>query len=251
MVRRAITIAKKIWYTRDTFGLEFSVSGISPKPGQFFQVRVSKNLDPFLNRPISAASYNRNRLLLIIRIVGQGTFLLSKKEPGDKIWLFGPLGKSIKVKKRRSLLVAGGIGVAPLLFLAQHLKKKKIPFTFLYGAYDKHDLILMSEIKRLSNTCKFVAEHGYARSRTVLQELEHTDTSVFDLAYACGPRAMLKQMQFMDLAMPIYAFCEDFLGCGCGLCLGCAIKYKGMYKRICEDGPVFQLRYIDFEPKDK
>jgi hypothetical protein len=60
---------------------------------------------------------------------------------------------------------------------------------------------------------------------------------------------MLIELQGMDLDIPVYAFCEDFLGCGCGLCLGCAIKYKGVYKRICEDGPVFQLGYIDFKPQ--
>jgi dihydroorotate dehydrogenase electron transfer subunit len=244
MKKKAI-IRNKRWYSDSIFGLEVSYSGIRPRPGQFFQVRVSDELDPFLNRPISVASFSNKVMQLIIRIVGRGTTLLSQKKQGDELQLLGPFGSGVTVKKKRSLILAGGIGIAPLFFLAQALHKKRIPFTLLYGAKRKSDLILTRELKRVATRATFVTEEG-KKKQTVVSALHDLDLTTFEVAYACGPRAMLEQLQQCSLSFPVYAFCEDFLGCGCGLCLGCAIKYKGTYKRICEDGPVFELKWIDF-----
>lgn len=223
------------------------VPGIRLLPGQFFQIRIGANLDPFLNRPISVARYERGILHLIVRIAGRGTRLLSKKEPGDALTLLGPFGKGITPARKRSLVIAGGIGVAPLLFVARRLKERNTPFTFLYGARHTQDLILTREIRNMSDQCAFVVEKGSKKARTVLQELKTWHVQEYECAYACGPRAMLVALQRMELPISVYAFCEDFLGCGCGLCLGCAIRYNGVYKRICEDGPVFELGRIDFD----
>jgi dihydroorotate dehydrogenase electron transfer subunit len=93
----------------------------------------------------------------------------------------------------------------------------------------------------------WVAEKGYRRKGTVVSEAEKMDLRDYGFAYTCGPKEMLIALQKLDLSVPVYAFCEDFLGCGCGLCLGCAVMYRGEYKRICVDGPVFLLEDIDFE----
>jgi len=239
-------IQDNTWYAPDIFCLKVKLPGIEPLPGQFFQVRVSEELDPFLNRPISVARYERSVLHLIVRVVGRGTTLLSRKKPGEEIVLLGPFGNGIQPARIKSVIIAGGIGVAPLLHVAQHLRTSKVPFMFLYGARHKRDLILTSEIRHMSDQCAIVAEEGYKKHRTVLQELSARSFDGFGRAYACGPRNMLVALQRIRLPMPVYAFCEDFLGCGCGLCLGCAIRYKGEYKRICEDGPVFELSEIDF-----
>lgn len=244
---RRVTIRKKRWYNRDTFGLEVYLPGIDPLPGQFFQVRVSETLDPFLNRPISVASYSRSRLLLIIRVVGRGTRILSEKKKGEDLVLLGPFGKGLRLKKKKSLIIAGGIGVAPLYFLAQKLRRSRVSFTFLYGAKTPDELILKSNIKKTANKSIFVTERDGRKKMTVVSAVKDIDVSEYKTAYACGPKAMLVGLQELDLPIPIYAFCEDFLGCGCGLCLGCAIMYKGEYKRICEDGPVFELKRINFD----
>jgi len=243
---KTVKVKRKRWFNEDTFSLEVCLSGINPAPGQFFQVRTSDTLDPFLNRPISVASYKRGRLLFIIKVVGRGTRLLSEKKEGDDVVVFGPLGKELKLKKRKSLLIAGGIGVAPLYFLAQKLHAEKIDFTFLYGAQRPGDLIMKSNISRIAQKAIFVTERGSRRRMTAIAALRHIDTSTYEIGYTCGPMKMLVKLQALNLQFPIHAFCEDFLGCGCGLCLGCAIKYEGVYKRICEDGPVFELGRIDF-----
>ncbi len=245
MIKR-VKIKRKIWYNKDTFGLEVYFPGINPLPGQFFQVRVGDSLDPFLNRPISVASYIRNRLLLIIRIVGKGTRILSEKEEGDDLLLLGPFGKGLRLKKKKSLLIAGGFGIAPLYFLAQKLFKSRVNFTFLYGAKTQDDFIMKQDISKIANRFIFVTESSGTKKMTVVSATKNIDINAYKIAYACGPKLMLVELQKLNLPIPVYAFCEDFFGCGCGLCLGCAIMYKGEYKRICEDGPVFDLRGIDF-----
>ena len=229
------------------FGLEFNFPGITPLPGQFFQIRVSESLDPFLNRPISVASYSRSKLLLIIKVVGKGTRILSEKEEGEPIVFLGPFGNGIKPKRKNSLLLAGGIGAAPLYFLAHTLNKKRIPFTFLYGAKTNSDLILKQNIKKMANKSIFITEHGKKNRGTVVSVVKKIDLSDYEVAYTCGPKQMFIELQKLNLKIPVYALCEDILGCGCGLCLGCAIMYNGEYKRICEDGPVFELKGIGFE----
>jgi dihydroorotate dehydrogenase electron transfer subunit len=244
---QSLPISKKTWFNRNTFGLEFSLPGIKPLPGQFFQVRVNDSLDPFLNRPISIASYSKNRVLLIIKIVGKGTKMLSTKCEREQVTLFGPFGRGIVPKRKKSILLAGGIGVAPLFFLAQTLYKRKIPFTFLYGTKTYDEQILKRSIQHMAQRSMFIAEHGSGRKGTVVSAVRGMDLSDYAVAYTCGPKAMLIALQQLRLPVPVYAFCEDFLGCGCGICLGCAIMYNGTYKRICEDGPVFELERIDFE----
>jgi dihydroorotate dehydrogenase electron transfer subunit len=246
-IRHNVRIKDIEWYASDTFCLKARLPKQNLLPGNFFQLRVDEQLDPFLNRPISVARYERSVLSLIIRVVGRGTMLLSRKESGDEMTILGPFGKGIRPAPVKSLIIAGGIGVAPLLYVARYLQRSRIPFAFLYGARSKGDLILTSEIRRMSDRCTIVAEKGHKKQRTVLEELATHPLHGYQCAYACGPRKMLIALQHMQLPMPVYAFCEDFLGCGCGLCLGCAIHYKGEYKRICEDGPVFELSGINFD----
>jgi dihydroorotate dehydrogenase electron transfer subunit len=241
-----LKILRKRWFNKNTLALEFYLPGIKPLPGQFFQVRVSEALEPFLNRPISIASYFRNKLFLIIKVVGKGTKMLSEKKEGEYLTLLGPFGNGLKPKRKKSLILAGGIGVAPLYFLAQSLYKNRVNFTFLYGAKTQDEIILKWNIMRMANESIFITEHGKNRG-TVVSAVKHIPIDDYEVAYTCGPKEMLIELQKLNLPLPIYAFCEDFLGCGCGLCLGCAIMYKGKYKRICEDGPVFQLREINFE----
>ena len=151
MISRSLKIIRKIQYSKSIFGLEFRCPGIRPAPGQFFQVQVDKGVDPFLNRPISVASYKGSRLLLIVKIVGRGTRMLSLKNPGDGITLLGPFGKKVRFRKKPALLVAGGIGIAPLHFLGECFYSRKIPFDLLYGVRSKHDFILRKEMARMAD----------------------------------------------------------------------------------------------------
>ncbi len=247
-MKRIVRIQNRRWLGPDIFAIEFFLAGINPYPGQFFQIQIGDSFDPFLNRPISIASYNRGRCSLIIKIVGRGTEILSRKGIEEELTIYGPLGKGIKrIEDKKALLLAGGIGVAPLSFLARSLNKYKKDFTFIYGAKEAKDLVLKDDIKKISPRAIFITERGSKKGGTVISALKEIEIGDFEVGYACGPKEMLKELKLLNLPFPIYAFCEDFLGCGLGLCLGCAIKYYGEYKRICEDGPVFELRGIEFD----
>jgi dihydroorotate dehydrogenase electron transfer subunit len=240
-----VTIKTKTWLNRDTFSLKVFWPGLAPGPGQFFQLRVADTWDPFLNRPISVASYDRGQLEFIIKVVGRGTHMLSAREPGDGLILQGPFGRAVTPRRQSSLIIAGGIGVAPLYFLAQKLHRTHTDTTFVYGVKRPADFVMRNSIRQSVRRVHFVTETG-PQGITAVQAVMRLDLASFKVAYACGPRAMLIALQNLCLKLPIYAFCEDFLGCGCGLCLGCAILYHGEYKRICEDGPVFELKGITF-----
>ncbi len=241
----ALIIAKNR-LNSDTFSLELKAPGLNLRPGQFFQIRSGDTYDPYLNRPVSAAGYQRSRLLLIIRKVGKGTSLILKKNAGDRLLMLGPMGRGISPAKKRTLLIAGGIGVAPLYFLAQNLYARQIPFSMIYGVKNNGDHILKTKLKRISSDLVLAYEYGRGRKMTALDALKDIELRQYDVVYACGPEAMLSGLQKMKINLPTYVFCEGFLGCGCGICLGCAIKINGIYKRICTDGPVFNLREIDF-----
>ena len=247
MALHRLKIIKRDWHTKSIFGLEFRLPGINPLPGQFFQVRVDEGIDPFLNRPISIASYRKGRLLLVIKVVGRGTKLLGMKDPGEFVEMLGPLGHRFKPSKKKSLIIAGGIGIAPLHFLAEYMHNNMIDFDLLYGVRTKDEFIFRDAFMKMADRCVFVAERGYKKKDTVVSRIQTMDLSDYGAAYTCGPREMFIALQKLHLPMPVYAFCEDFMGCGCGLCLGCAIKYKNEYHRICTDGPILELGEIEFE----
>ncbi len=247
MALHRLRIIRKRWFTTSIFGLEFRLPGIRPLPGQFFQIQVDEGVDPFLNRPISIASYVNATLLLVVRVVGRGTRMLGTKEPGEFVKMLGPLGRRFRPPKKKTLIIAGGIGIAPLHFMAEHLFRNKISFDVLYGVRTKGEFIFRDELAKISERSVFVAERGYKEKETVVSKIQKMDLGDYRTAYACGPREMLIALQRLNLPMPIYAFCEDFMGCGCGLCLGCAIMYKNEYHRICTDGPVLELGEIVFE----
>ncbi|UCF71283.1 MAG: hypothetical protein JSW49_03100 [candidate division WOR-3 bacterium] len=242
-----LKIARRTTYTENIFGLEFKYGGIKPWPGQFFHVRVDEGVELFLNRPISVASYKRGHLLLVVKIVGRGTKVLSMKKAGDYLTLFGPFGRRFRPVHKKSLIIAGGIGIAPLHFLAEYMAGCNIDFDVLYGVRNKDEFIFRSDLKRMASRVTFVAERGYKDKETVVARIRRMDLNDFSVGYACGPREMLMALQELNLPITTYAFCEDFMGCGCGLCLGCAIMHKGVYRRICVDGPVLNLGDIDFE----
>ena len=247
MASYRLKISKKHWFNKKTYGLEFRLPGIRPLPGQFFQIQVNEGVDPFLNRPISIASYKNGRLLLVVKIVGRGTRLLGMKEPGEYVQMFGPFGRRFIPPNKESLIIAGGIGIAPLHFMAEYLFRKKVSFDLLYGVRTKDEFILRDQLRRMAGRSFFVAEQGYKNKETVVSKIQEMDLNGYGVAYACGPREMFIALQKLHLPIPIHAFCEDFMGCGCGLCLGCAIMYKKKYHRICTDGPILELGEIEFE----
>ena len=212
-------------------------------PGQFVHVRVSLGPHPLLRRPFSILDVNREEETwsFLYKVVGQGTQILSKRSKGEMLDLLGPIGTSFSIIEKPALLIAGGIGMAPLYFLAGEMKKKNIPATFIYGARTERELVLLKRLTSRADEVLPVTEDGSRGSKG-----NAVDTASAFLAkdygiYACGPDPMLMALK-KELAKhgkSAQLSLENYMACGTGACQGCVVKTESGYQRVCVDGPVF------------
>lgn len=227
------------------------------KPGQFLTIRCSNATSPLLRRPFGFHRINNSGFKILYEVVGEGTRLLSDKKVGDEIDVFGPLGNGFTVpaKLKDIIIVAGGIGVAPLLALAEKIVNSpqsiahRKPLVLL-GARTKNDVLCAAEFKKLGCKVKVATDDGsYGFKGMVtdlLKDLLLTMDCRLSTLYACGPEAMLERIAVIAAKRKIesYALLEENIACGVGACLGCAIETTSGYKMVCKDGPVFKLDEI-------
>lgn len=228
-------------------------------PGQFLHIRIEDSCDPLLRRPLSIHDIDDSRrnkrpaVKLLYEIVGKGTALLSQKKPFSQVDAIGPLGRGFDLKSiasyQKVYLVAGGMGVAPLFFLAKKIIRQK-PIV-LVGAKTKNHILCEREFKALGCEVRIATEDGSrgfkGRVTDLLKEiLSSTDNDQLSTLCACGPKAMLAVISGIAPVYHLHAqvSLEEFMGCGLGACLGCVIRTTSGYKRICHDGPVFNARDI-------
>jgi dihydroorotate dehydrogenase electron transfer subunit len=214
------------------------------KPGQFVMAKCSD--DNLLRRPFSVHQVNDGKasLAILFSVVGKGTQWLSRCNAGDKIDLLGPLGNgfSIALSTGNLLLVAGGIGIAPLLFLAQTALEQERLVTLLLGVATEAQLcpihLIPSSVK-----CITATDDGSVGKRGMITDLipEYIDWA--DQVFACGPGPMYRTMVKMPelKVKPTQISLEVRMGCGFGVCYGCTVKTKTGLKQVCRDGPVFNL----------
>ena len=235
------------------------------KPGQFIEVKCSAEFDPLLRRPFGIHRVIRNGIEMLYEVVGKGTKILSEKKPGKEIDILGPLGNGFELTSNgNAIVVAGGIGVAPLFAAAEALIKKKNKVRIIIGAKKKSHIMGASEFKSLGCSVNVVTEDGSmgrkglvtdilqdTLSRSTVHGSRSTDHGPRSTIYACGPTAMLKAVWniALDNHIPCQLSFESYMACGLGVCLGCPIKVrKGLidfeYKMICKDGPVFNGQEI-------
>ena len=228
------------------------------QPGQFVMVHCGERLEYQLRRPLSIhqlANYSTlpAHLALLFTVVGKGTRWLSQCQAGDNLDLLGPLGNGYSVHpgSHNLLLVAGGIGIAPLRFLAQHALNRGCSVTLLLGAstaaqlYPEH--LLPSEVKLIIAT-----EDGTAGKKGIITDLLPDFTGWADQTFACGPMPMYRDMtlrrkEFKLEGKPIQISLEVRMGCGLGVCYGCTAKTRSGLKQVCKDGPVFNLEDIPWD----
>ncbi|MDI6840789.1 MAG: dihydroorotate dehydrogenase electron transfer subunit [bacterium] len=208
------------------------------EPGQFVHIRVTDNYIPLLRRPFSIHCIEGDTFKVLYKVVGIGTKLLSSYKSGTKLDIIGPLGDGFDTSNyRRLTFVAGGIGVAPLYFLATCNKDKNL--TILIGASTKEKVLCEAEFRELGNVIVATEDGSYGVKGVVTDLL--TTVEKPDLLLACGPSQMLKFIRSYVLthSIPCQLCLEQHMACGIGVCLGCAVKSKDGYKHVCKDGPVF------------
>jgi len=231
------------------------------QPGQFVMVRCGEGLEYQLRRPLSihrlaAQSALPAQLALLFTVVGKGTRWLSQCQAGDNLDLLGPLGNGYSVHpgSHNLLLVAGGIGIAPLVFLAQQALGQGCAVTLLSGAPTATQLypeyLLPSEVKLIIAT-----EDGTAGEKELITDLLPDFIGWADQIFACGPTPMYHTMYHALLAhdpqllktKPVQISLEVRMGCGLGVCYGCTLKTKSGLRQVCRDGPIFDLDDILWE----
>jgi dihydroorotate dehydrogenase electron transfer subunit len=195
---------------------------------------------------------------MLYKVVGKGTAELSEKRKGESLYVLGPLGKAFELSgsDKSSILVAGGIGVAPLFFLYQKNSINKVKFLAGFGSSD--EIIQAKSVLDLEidlNIATDDGSEGYKGMVTgllndyLMQKEFKTD---FLSLYACGPLPMLKKVAGMaqEIGLYCYVSLETRMACGLGACQGCAVRSSSQgnsYLHVCKDGPVFSVRDIDWK----
>lgn len=236
--------------------LENSYLAHATRPGQFLHLRVGTGLSPLLRRPFSVAgaSPDKGTVRLLFRRVGTGTELLSCLQEGDWLDCLGPLGTPFtSCGKEPAVLLAGGAGVAPLLFLGEMLLNAGKNVHLFYGAADAAALLPVERFLSFRSSIHYVTEDGSAGEHGMLPD-------VFERAlerglvpgelFACGPRPLLRVLASKNLqwGYPMQVSLEENMACGVGACQGCSLLVKKgektVYERVCKEGPVFNSEEV-------
>lgn len=234
--------------------LESAYLAKNTKPGQFFEIRCFKANEPLLRRPLSAHRILDDGVELLYEVVGTGTERLSEKRTGEYLDIVGPLGNgfSLSSDKRPAILVAGGVGVASLLALAEKIAAKKAGSYVIIGAKKAKGVLCEKEFKKIGSFVMASTEDGskghkgYATD--ILRHLLKVINCQSSGIYACGPHPMLKAAAHIAYSAGVHCqvSLDERMACGIGVCLGCPVKVKtkGAYKMVCKDGPVFNSEEI-------
>lgn len=242
-------------------------------PGQFVEVRVDGESQTFLRRPISInfVDYQQNELWLLIACVGNGTRRLAQLHSGDVLNVVLPLGNGfspLTIPEHNSptdhlfhhspLLVGGGVGVAPLLFLGAELKRNGVKPTFLLGARTATDLLMPDEFHRYGRVL-MTTEDGSAGERGFVTDHSVLNQERFSMIQCCGPTPMMKAVAryARHTGIPCEVSLENLMACGLGACLCCVEKVKASPGSsnggeregisnvcVCKEGPVFNINRL-------
>lgn len=222
-------------------------------PGQFVEVLLDNSPNTFLRRPISINYVDRvnNELWLLIQIVGDGTRKMSELTKGKSVNIVYPLGNTFSEPlptQKKTLLVGGGVGIAPMLMQGAYLKSKGYEPTFLLGARSDKDLLELDEFAKFGQVFTTTedgshGEKGYVTQHSILA------TEKFDKIYACGPTPMMKAVAAYATSFDIdcEVSLENTMACGIGACLCCVQDTKDGHKCVCTDGPVFNIKDLKWQ----
>ena len=266
------------------FKLALGLSGQDPVPlpGQFYNIRCGQGTDPLLRRPLSVhrivAGEGAPGLEILYRVVGKGTQWISTRVKGQKLDALGPLGNGFILdgSEKEVVLVAGGCGIAPLFAVGERVlgADPKASVTVVFGVRDRTESFYEEQCRGLGEV--FVATDdgslGFKGTATELLAdlLDRKRISKSASFFACGPNAMLRELgriaEERDLTVQVSL--EEYMGCGFGACLSCALPLrpdrvrkeprwpksflqpdeegKKLYSLICKDGPVYDIQEVDW-----
>lgn len=241
-------VSEKKFLNSSFFKLKLKSKKTLPEinPGQFVEVQVNSDSKVLLRRPISIndVDFQTNEISLIIQTVGQGTKELAKINEGEEINLVYPLGNGFNIEGENPLLVGGGVGIAPLLYLAKNFHAKGIKPKVLLGFRSQEQMIDLEEYEKYADVY-ISTQDGSVGSKGLVTENE-IFTQSYDTIYTCGPTPMMKAISDYSLKNNIkcYASLENKMACGIGACLCCVQNTTEGHKCTCTEGPVFNVKDI-------
>ena len=248
-------------------------------PGQFVMLKAkSKAHDPLIRIPLGVHQKHADGISVLYHVVGNNTEILSQLRTCDTIEILGPLGNGFKkISQQNNLLVAGGVGSAPLYFLAEVLLQQQKNVAIFLGAKTKDLVVGEDRFKKLGATVYIATEDGSCGEKCLVTQLLKSSFRSEDLSfsdnqaslsldnqtsssrgltaessnddimiYAAGPNPMLKAVARIarEQNIPAQLLMEAYMACGIGACRGCAIETNEGYKMCCQDGPVFDVENL-------
>ena len=265
------------------YKMRFSCDGFSDaSPGQFVMIKVNNSYDPFLRRPMSIYKIDKKRggFEILYQVVGKGTNIMSELKKGDEVDVLGPLGRGfwIPEKIERAIIVAGGIGVAPMVALAEKIIKKgqgvkesrgqgtnssftrtlepSNPRILLYvfiGGKTKNDILCKEDFKKIGAKIHIATEDGSMGKKETSVDLfkkfiTDSQSSIFNrqssIIFACGPQGMLKAVASIarDKNLACQVSLDKRMACGTGTCLGCVVKVRSSEFGVRSSNPQSAIR---------
>ncbi len=205
-------------------------------PGQFINIALAGK---FLRRPISVCDRCGDAVTILYKVVGQGTAQMARMNAGETLDVLTGLGNGFDVRsaKGHTLLIGGGIGAAPLYWLAKELKESGIKTTAVLGFNSSADVYFEKEFATLCEQVVLTTADGSRGIRGFVTDAVCGLT--YDYFYTCGPEQMLKAVYRASISDGQFSF-EERMGCGFGACMGCTCATVTGWKRICRDGPVLR-----------
>jgi len=244
------TVLKKTDLNKDLFVLILKAKNELPdiKAGQFVNVKIENSPSTFLRRPLSIyfVDYKENTLHLFVKKLGVGTRKLSEINEGDNLNLVYPLGSAFSIpKESNTLLIGGGVGIAPLLFLAKKLKEAGNKVSVIFGARSGADIVELEKYEQYAKVY-ITTEDGSLGEKAYPTQHSVIEKEKFDMIFTCGPDPMMRAVA--KLAQENNIDCEvsleNMMACGIGACLCCVEDTKEGNKNTCIEGPVFNLNKL-------
>ena len=210
------------------------------RPGQFVQVQLPGF---YLRRPISVCNWNRESVTLVYKLVGEGTRAMAELIPGAELDLLTGLGNGFDTAAcgEKPLLIGGGVGLPPMIGLCRTLIEQGKHPTVLAGFNTASEVFLRDAVEALGAPFALATMDGSAGVKGLVTDaMKELD---FDSVCVCGPLPMLRAVWEATDVPGQFSF-EERMGCGFGACMGCTVKTRNGYKRICKDGPVLMREEI-------
>ncbi len=250
-------IARNIWK------MEMLASNISKEvqgPGQFINILVDESWDISLRRPMSIAGINQDKITIIYKVLGRGTKRLVTKLRDDILNILGPIGNVFNqdmFNNHHPILIGGGIGMAPILWLHNVMNERRVQHELIIGAKSKSDHFLKHQPSR---KIYLTTDDGTLGIKgTVIRVLQQIVNQLYKpMIIACGPIEMLKVIQTfsIDNNVPGQMALESYMACGLGICQGCVVElthirqekhsFGERYSLVCCDGPVYDISRVRF-----